>query len=68
MKSEELKEALLNSQPVKHGEITYKCISAIIYRKDPDEGTIKVTAELTDKTGRSVSIAEPEKIEYVKEA
>lgn len=60
MTNEELKEAFLSGQPVESGGIVYSCISAIIYRKD--KSGIYVTAELLDKCGHSVSIAEPARI------
>ncbi len=60
MSNDELKVALLNGQPVVHGDITYKCVSAIIYRKSK-EG-IHVTVELQDKCGHSVSIVDASRI------
>lgn len=64
MTNDELKEALLSEQPVESGGIVYQCVSAIIYRKTKakDGVGIKVTAELLDRTGHSVSIAEPARI------
>lgn len=68
MTHDELKEALLNRRPViwnspSLGELAYERVSAIIYRIN-DKNKIVVTAELTDKCGRSVSIVEPAKVRY----
>lgn len=67
MNNNELKEALLNQRPVilKHpmyGELHYSCVSAIIYRVK--NGKLDVSAELKDKCGCSVTIADPKQICY----
>lgn len=56
MTNTEAREAMLNRTPVIHGGITYSRISAIIYRPG-DNRDVKVTVELLDKSGHSVSIA-----------
>lgn len=63
MKNEELKEALTSGREVKHKGITYKCVSAIIYRNK--NGRIIISAELMDKNNKSVCIVEPKNIEYL---
>lgn len=63
MTTQELKEALASGCPVKSGEITYKCVSAIITRYKNNRFVI--SAELTDRHDNSVSIAEPHRIEKV---
>lgn len=47
---------MLCGAPVIHNGLRYTCISAIIYRPT-DDGTVRVTVELTDKCGHSVTIA-----------
>lgn len=61
MTNTELKEAMMAEEPVVCNGIEYKCISAIIYRKNGNG--ITVQAELLDKTMHSVSIASPHWIE-----
>ena len=69
METSELKTALLNGQVVLFdtrsaaGELEYKRVSAVIYRAD-GMGGIRVTAEIEDRNGRSVVIADPAKIRY----
>lgn len=64
MTNEELKQALMSECEVKHKGITYKCVSAIIYRKR--NGKVDISAELTDrKQNKSVSIVDPKLIEFV---
>lgn len=70
MTSEELKAALLNGRAVLFrvpssggSELAYKRVSAVIYRAD-GKGGIRVTAEIEDRNGRSVTIADPAKIRY----
>lgn len=60
MNNQELKEALLQRYPVSFRGITYDYISAIIYRAV--NGEIIISAELTDKNGKSVTIAAPDAI------
>lgn len=60
MTNQELKEALLQRCPVVCRGITYNHVSGIIYRAA--NGQIVVTAELMDKNGSSVTIAEPRNI------
>lgn len=65
MTNKQLKQALLNQCPVDYKGITYKCVSAIIYRNI--KGKIKTFAELTDrKNNNSVVIVEAWYIEEVK--
>ena len=51
--------------PVVYRDITYKRISALIRRRDPDKPRSFLQVELMDKTGRSVTIADPAKVERV---
>lgn len=63
MTNEELKEALMSQCEVKHKGITYKCVSAIIYRNR--DGKIDISAEVTDrKQNKSISIVDPKYIEF----
>lgn len=64
MTNEELKAALFSGCPVEHNGITYKCVSAIIYRNNG--GKLGVSAELLDKNLNSVSIVEPGRVTEVK--
>lgn len=64
MTNEELREALFSGCPVQHGDVIYKCVSAIIYRKGK-RGKLNVSAELMDRNCNSVSIVEPERIKEV---
>ena len=54
----------MDGREVIHNGIAYKCVSAIIYRRG--EKGIRVTAELLDKNGPYVVIANAEKIMGVK--
>lgn len=56
MTNEEAKNALINRTPVTYNGINYSCISAIIYRYQ--NNNLLISAELTDKTLRSVTIAQ----------
>lgn len=67
MNNTELKEALFNQRPVilkmpLLGDIEYSKVSALIYRVV--DGKTKITAELYDKSGNSVTVAPPEHIRY----
>lgn len=67
MDNTELKEALFNQRPVilkipLLGDIEYSKVSAIIYRVV--DGKTKVSAELYNKSGNSVTVAPPECIRY----
>lgn len=64
MTNEEAKAAFFSRLPVKANDITYKRISAIIYRLDDNNKTI-ISAELLDKTERSVTIARLQDIQEV---
>lgn len=64
MTNEELKTALLTQVPVMHDGIEYKCVSGILYRKNP-EGGIRIEAELMDRCRHSVSIVYPESVRFV---
>ena len=57
MTNAEAKEALINRTPVIYNDIEYLYISAIIYRYDRNNNLL-ISAELTDKTRRSVTIAQ----------
>ena len=64
MTDAEVRAAFQSGAPVRYldfrGEIEYDRISAVIFRRD--ENGLKMTAELTDSSGRSVLIAKPEDI------
>ncbi len=57
MTNSEAKEALINRTPVMFNNTEYLYISAIIYRYDDNRNLI-ISAELTDKCKRSVTIAQ----------
>lgn len=57
MNNQELKESLLQHAPVSFRGVGYARVSAIIYRAV--NGQISVSAELMDKSGKSVTIADP---------
>lgn len=57
MTNSEAKEALVNRTPVIFNNTEYLYISAIIYRYD-DNRNLVISAELTDKCKRSVTIAQ----------
>lgn len=68
MTGAELKEALQNGKKVvlnlpRSGTFEFDCLSAVIYRRG-ENGQIKVSAELLDKSKNSVIIAEPKRVEY----
>lgn len=70
MNNDELKEALKNKKPVIYTnadgvEAEYKCVSAIIYRWDGEH--IVVSAEITDKNGKSITICKPDRLRMKKE-
>lgn len=66
MNSLQAKHALTSECPVICQGITYKCVSAIIYRKNKNKRVnkkIQWSVELTDKTAaHSVTIAPPERV------
>ena len=57
MTNAEAKDALIRRTPVIFKNIEYSCISAIIYRYDKNDNLL-ISVELTDKNGRSVTIAQ----------
>ena len=57
MTNDEAKEALKKRTPVVFNGIEYLYISAIIYRYDKNRNLV-ISAELTDKNKRSVTIAQ----------
>ena len=57
MTNEEAKKALKNRTPVVFNDTEYLYISAIIYRYDKNRNLV-ISAELTDKNKRSVTIAQ----------
>ena len=57
MTNDEAKEALKKRTPVILNGIEYLYISAIIYRYDKNRNLV-ISAELTDKNKRSVTIAQ----------
>ena len=57
MTNAEAKDALIRRTPVIFKNIEYSYISAIIYRYDKDDN-LHISVELTDKNGRSVTIAQ----------
>ncbi len=63
MKHEEIKRAFNEQCPVIHNGIEYQRISALIYRRIPGVAGKIVQAELLDKNGRAVVIAQPCRIE-----
>lgn len=66
MTNEEAKAAFFSRLPVKANDITYKRISAIIYRLDDNNNTI-ISAELLDKRGNSATIVRLQDIQEVSE-
>ena len=67
MTNTELKEALLNKQPVivttnDGTELHCKYVTAIIYRARCN--SIIVSAEVTDRNGKSVYVSKPKQIRY----
>lgn len=63
MTNEELKAALFSGCPVEHDRVTYKCVSAIIYRNRG--GKLDISAELLDKNNNSISIVNPARVKKV---
>lgn len=61
MNNDELKNALFGGLPVVYKGIEYQRVSGILYRVM--EGKLWVRAELTDKCGHSIVIADPAKVE-----
>lgn len=57
MTNEEAKNALFKRIPVTYNGINYSYISAIIYRCD-DSNNLLISAELMDKSKRSITIAQ----------
>ena len=57
MTNEEAKTALMERTPVSYNGIPYSYISAIIYRYDRNNNLL-ISAELTDKSKHSVTIAQ----------
>ena len=57
MTNDQAKTALIQRTPVTYNNIEYLCISAIIYRYD-ENNNLLISAELTDKNKRSVTIAQ----------
>ena len=57
MTNAEAKEALKKRTPVIYNNIEYLYISAIIYRYDKNRNLV-ISAELTDKSKRSVTSAQ----------
>lgn len=64
MTNEEAKQALFEKKPVKYKGIEYSYISGILYRYDT-KGKLIVSAELFDKCGHSVVIANVKDIDAV---
>ena len=61
MTAEEVKDALLKKYPVIADGIEYKCVTAVIYRER--YGKIVVSAELLDRSGRSVTVVSLKNVE-----
>ena len=57
MNKDQAKTALINRTPVTHNGINYSYISALIYRCNA-RGEIIISAELMDKSNRSITIAQ----------
>ena len=62
MSNDDLKKALFSRAPVEYGGITYQCVNGVIYRVR--DGKIAISAELLDRSGRSVTIAPASKVEF----
>lgn len=60
MTSDEAKQAFFNDDPVESQGITYRCISALIYRRK--DGKTVLSLELQDKNRNSVTIADCERV------
>lgn len=65
MTHEELAAAFDTQCPVTYRGMSYQRISAIIERREPDNPRSFLQVELMDKTGRSVTIADPAKVERI---
>lgn len=63
MTNSEAKAALLEECPVIYAGITYRQITALIYRKAGQGKSVRVSAELLDHNGRVVVIVPVDKIE-----
>ena len=63
MTIDELKTAFAIEKPVVFRGMTFKCISAIIWRKDK-EGKRIFQAELQDERANCVVIADPDRVEF----
>lgn len=63
MSNEELKNALLSGFPVEYNGITYKCVTAIVYRNKG--GKIDISAEVLDKNNNSVCYVDPKALKEV---
>lgn len=59
----EAKAAFKEQCPIRCGGITYKHISALIYRMNQDHSGTVLQVELLDRAGHSVTIAAPDRIE-----
>lgn len=57
MTNDQAKNALINRTPVTHNGINYAYLSALIYRCNAS-GEIIISAELMDKSERSITIAQ----------
>ena len=62
MTNEDAKIALLYKYPVTYNGVNYSYISAIIYRYDKNNNLL-ISAELTDKTKHSVTIAQLKEVQ-----
>jgi len=65
MTNDQLKEALFSEKQVECNGILYKRISALIYRKN-EKGGLRVQVELEDMKAHSVTIAEPSRVNEIK--
>lgn len=63
MNVDELKTAFATEKPVMWQGSKYKCVSAIIWRKDK-EGRRILRAELLDMNAKSVVVVDPYWVEY----
>lgn len=64
MTNNDAKDALFARSPVTYNGIEYRYISAIIYRCGKNND-ILISAELTDKNNRSVTIAKLQDVERI---
>ncbi|MFT8889457.1 MAG: hypothetical protein ABF904_11650 [Ethanoligenens sp.] len=65
MSNDELKDALFGGLPVVYKDTEYLRVSGIIYRVM--EGKLLVRAELADKCGHAITIADPAQVELKNE-